>query len=214
MEHPPRLREQKKLRTRRHLMDAALDLFLQHGFDAVSVADVAAAAEVSKPTLFRYFASKEDLVLHRFADHQDEAAHVVRARATGHTPVQALHRHFLQGLSSRDPITGLNDAADVVAFQRLLYTTASLQIRLLHYTEREVDLLAEALRPDTGDALTARLAALHLVTVRHELGRENWRMIAAGRSADEVHPDAVAHADRAFGMLATGMDASLRRPPG
>lgn len=80
MDNTTGLRESKKLRTRRQLAATALELFLERGFDAVSVADVAAAAEVSKPTLFRYFPSKEDLVLDRFADHQDEVARIVRDR--------------------------------------------------------------------------------------------------------------------------------------
>jgi len=45
--------------------DAAVSLFLERGFDRVSVNDIATAAEISKPTLFRYFPTKEDLVLHR-----------------------------------------------------------------------------------------------------------------------------------------------------
>lgn len=61
-------------------------MFLERGFDKVSVAEVAAAADISKPTLFRYFPAKEDLVLHRFADHEDEAARVVTARAPDETP--------------------------------------------------------------------------------------------------------------------------------
>ena len=56
---------------------------LAHGFDHVSVTDIAATAEVSKPTLFRYFPTKEDLVLHRIADHQGEAARVVCDRQPG-----------------------------------------------------------------------------------------------------------------------------------
>ncbi|WP_406731232.1 TetR family transcriptional regulator [Streptomyces sp. NBC_01794] len=211
MEQATGLREQKKLRTHQRLAATALRLFLERGFDAVSVADIAAAAEVSKPTLFRYFAGKEDLVLHRFADHQDEAARIVRTRAADQTPVQALHEHCLLGLRDRDPITGLNDDPDVVTFQQLLYTTPSLQTRLLHYTDREAELLAETLRQDADSSLIARLAALHLVTVRQELGRRNWRKIAEGRSADAVYPEAVVDANRAFGMLATGMDAFPRR---
>ncbi|MFD3694955.1 TetR family transcriptional regulator [Streptomyces sp. NPDC058646] len=203
------LRENKKLRTRRRLEATALELFLERGFDAVSVADVAAAAEVSKPTLFRYFPTKEDLVLDRFADHQDETARIVRDRPAGQGPVGAVHAHFLDALGRRDPITGLCDHPDVLAFQRLLYSTASLESRLARYGAREVELLAAVLETESTPALTARLAALHLVTVRQELGRENWRRIDAGRSADEAYPDAVADADAAFGMLTDGLDRLL-----
>ncbi|WP_405977480.1 TetR/AcrR family transcriptional regulator [Streptomyces sp. NBC_00158] len=203
------LRESKKARTRQHLAATALELFLERGFDAVSVADVAAAAEVSKPTLFRYFPSKEDLVLDRFADHQDEAARIVRDRPHGLTPVRAVHEHFLAALAQRDPITGLCDHPNVLAFQGLLYSTAGLQARIAHYTAGEVEALAAALEAEGVPPFTARLAALQLVTVRHELGRANWRRISAGQSADEAHPAAVAEADRAFAMLADGLDRTL-----
>ncbi|MGW7107420.1 TetR/AcrR family transcriptional regulator [Streptomyces xanthophaeus] len=212
MEKTTGLRENKKLRTRRQLAATALELFLERGFDAVSVADVAAAAEVSKPTLFRYFPSKEDLVLDRFADHQDEAARIVRERPAGQGPVQALHAHFLAALAERDPITGLCDHPNVLAFQRLLYSTASLGSRMAHYTAREVELLAAVLEAESVRPFAARLAALHLVTVRQELGRGNWRRLDAGRSADEVYPEAVADADLAFGMLAGGLDRGLSIP--
>ncbi|MFD1050681.1 TetR family transcriptional regulator, partial [Kibdelosporangium lantanae] len=68
------LRERKREQLTATIADVAIKLFLEHGFDAVSTAAVASAAEVSKPTLFKYFPTKEDLVLHRFADHQDEPA--------------------------------------------------------------------------------------------------------------------------------------------
>ncbi|MFE2124974.1 TetR/AcrR family transcriptional regulator [Streptomyces amritsarensis] len=212
MENTTGLRESKKLRTRRRLAATALELFLERGFDAVSVADVAAAAEVSKPTLFRYFPTKEDLLLDRFADHQDEVARVVRDRPAGRSPVGAVHAHFLTALAERDPITGLCDHPGVLAFQRLLYTTASLESRLSHYTDREVELLAAALKAESVPPLAARLAAVQLVAVRHELGRENWQRLAAGQSADEAHPAAVADADLAFGMLADGLDRALPAP--
>ncbi|NEB81125.1 TetR family transcriptional regulator, partial [Streptomyces sp. SID14478] len=103
----PGLRERKKQRTRQTLSETAIRLFLEKGYDKVSVAEVAAAAEVSKPTLFRYFAAKEDLVLHTFADHEDEAARVVAGRADGESALGALRRHHLAGLERRDPVTGL-----------------------------------------------------------------------------------------------------------
>ncbi|MEV6678159.1 TetR family transcriptional regulator [Streptomyces erythrochromogenes] len=209
MENTTGLRESKKLRTRRQLAATALELFLERGFDAVSVADVAAAAEVSKPTLFRYFPTKEDLLLDRFADHQDEVARIVRDRPAGRTPVGAVHAQFLAALAGRDPITGLCDHPEVLAFQRLLYSTASLESRLSHYGDREVELLAAALEAESVPPLAARLAAVHVVAVRHELGRENWQRLDAGQSADEAHAAAVADADLAFGMLAGGLDGVL-----
>src|SRR5262249_57163897 len=87
---PKGLRARKKARTHDTIADAAISLFLAHGFDQVSINDIAAAAEVSKPTLFRYFPTKEDLVLHRFADHQGEAARVVSDRPTAVWPLTAL----------------------------------------------------------------------------------------------------------------------------
>ncbi|MFJ4862805.1 TetR/AcrR family transcriptional regulator [Streptomyces sp. NPDC088748] len=213
MENTTGLRENKKLRTRQRLAATALELFLERGFDAVSVADVAAAAEVSKPTLFRYFPSKEDLLLDRFADHQDEVARIVRERPAGRTPVGAVHAHFLTALAERDPITGLCDHPNVMAFQQLVYSTDGLKSRLARYTDREVELLAEALEAEAVPPLAAHLAAIHLVAVRHELGRVNWRRIESGQSADGAHAAAVADADQAFGMLAEGLDKALPTAP-
>lgn len=76
------LRDRKKQQTHDALSEAAIALFLEHGFDQVSVADIAAAANVSKPTLFKYFATKQDLVIHRIADHTHESARLIQAAAS------------------------------------------------------------------------------------------------------------------------------------
>ncbi|MCP9991969.1 TetR family transcriptional regulator [Streptomyces albogriseolus] len=188
------LRERKRRRMYRTVSDIAVRMFLERGFDAVSVAEVAAAAEISKPTLFRYFPAKEDLVLYRIADHEEEPARVVRE---GPTPLEALKRHFLQGLERRDPVTGLNDDPEVLAFHTLLYGTPSLVARLYGHLERAEEALAEVL----GGGLDARLAAGQIIAVRRILAQENWRRIAAGERLDAVREDAVAAAERAFGVL-------------
>ncbi|MER5444802.1 TetR/AcrR family transcriptional regulator [Streptomyces sp. NPDC002766] len=192
------LRERKKRRMYEVVSETAVRLFLEKGFDAVSVAEVAAAAGISKPTLFRYFPAKEDLVLHRIADHETEAARVV---AQGPTPIAALRRHFLDGLERDDPVTGLNDHPQVLAFHSLLYGTPSLVARVYAYQQRSEDALAQAL----GGGLEARLAAGQIVAVQRILALDNWRRIAAGEQVDEVRPDAVAAAERAFEMLAVGL---------
>lgn len=197
MSEPTGLRARKKERTRDAIGDAAVSLFLEHGFDRVSVNDVAAAADVSKPTLFRYFPTKEDLVLHRFADHQGEAARVVRDRGSGIRPVTALHRHFRACLDRYDPVTGLNDHPEVVAFHRLVFSTPSLAGRLARYQLEDEEALADAL----GEGIRARLRAAQVLAVQRVLARANWQKIADGRTARDVHPEAVADADEAFGHL-------------
>jgi len=197
---PTGLRARKKARTRDAIADAAISLFLAYGFDHVSIVDIAAAAEVSKPTLFRYFATKEDLVLHRFADHNGEAARVVRDRQNGVPPLTALHRHFRAGLDRYEPVTGLNDHPEVVAFHRLVFTTPSLAGRLTRYMLDDEEALAGALGP----GIEARLRAAQVLAVQRVLARTNWQKIADGRTARDVHPEAVADADQAFAQLRHG----------
>ncbi|MEU3887700.1 TetR family transcriptional regulator [Streptomyces sp. NPDC029041] len=201
----PGLRERKKQRMYETVSDIAVRLFLEKGFDAVSVAEVAAAAEISKPTLFRYFPAKEDLVLYRIADHEGEAARVVAEAGTA--PVEALRRHFVAGLERGDPVTGLNDHPDVLAFHALLYGTPSLVARAYAHQERSEAALAEVL----GGDLEARLAAGQIMAVLRVLALENWRRIAAGERVADVRPEAVAAAERAFGRLAAWLPPNLHR---
>ncbi|MGH3901598.1 MAG: TetR family transcriptional regulator [Pseudonocardiaceae bacterium] len=210
MDQPLGLRERKRRRTHRTISETAIALFLERGYDQVSIADIAAAAEVSRRTLFTYFPSKDDLVLHRIADHEEEAARVVRERMPGEAPLHALHRHLRSALDRRDPITGLCDIPEVVAFYRLVVDTPALASALVRYQARSEDALAAALREATppGDPLAervARLAAVQIVAVHGDLARANLERIAAGQTADAVAPDALAEADRAYELLRSGL---------
>jgi AcrR family transcriptional regulator len=200
------LRERKRQRTHDTISAAAISLFLERGFDAVPVADVAAAAEVSKPTLFKYFPTKEDLVLHRIADHSGEAARVVAGRSAGERPLAALRRHFLDGLRDRDPVTGLNDHPQVLAYHRMVFETPSLAARVASYTEADEVALADALDPRGG--LTARLAAGQILVVQRILARDNWHRLIGGRTAAQVYRPAVTAANRAFDQLGSGLAGS------
>src|SRR5690606_42138107 len=95
-------------------METALDLFEERGFESVSVAEIAEAAEVSKATVFNYFPAKEDLVLAGAEGHLDEAARIVRNRAARQTPHVALRPHHLEMLRDREPLAGLSDRRGVL----------------------------------------------------------------------------------------------------
>lgn len=201
------LRERKRQRTHDAVSAVAISMFLEHGFDRVSVADIADAAEISKPTLFRYFRSKEDLVLHRIADHEGEAARTVRQRPAHQSPLAALHAHFLDGLARRDPVTGLNDHPEVLAFHNMIFSTPSLSARLNEYIARDEQALTDALvqTAPAPDELTARLAAVQIIAVQRTLARENWRRLTAGETADDLSEAARASADRGFRLLTSGL---------
>ncbi|MFJ9692582.1 TetR/AcrR family transcriptional regulator [Kitasatospora sp. NPDC101183] len=202
------LRERKKQQTRRAISEAAIALFLERGFDGVPVSDVAAAADVSTMTVFNHFPTKEDLVLHRFEDHFDDTAATVLARDPGESALGALRRRFLAGLDRRDVVTGLNDDEHVLAFHRMVLAAPSLRLRVLEQAARTVDALAAALAEQTRTGprdVAARTAATQLCGVQNELVRENVRRLAAGETADAVHPGAVAAARQAFALLEHGL---------
>jgi AcrR family transcriptional regulator len=192
------LRERKKQQTYDALSEAAIALFLKRGFDEVSVTDIAEAANVSKPTLFKYFPTKQDLVLHRIADHRHESARVVAAAAV--PPVQALREHFLAGLTARDPVTGLNDHPQVLAYYKLVFTTPALTTRLHQFMDDDERALAQAL----GGDLTGELLAAQAVSIQRVLSRRNWEAITAGQRAADRYLDAVTEAETAFDGLPIG----------
>jgi AcrR family transcriptional regulator len=200
------LRERKKQRTRETIANAAVSLFVASGFDRVSVAEVADASEVSRRTLFAYFPTKEDLVVHRFAEQETESGRVVLERAD-QPPLTALSEHFLDGLVRRDAGTGLDDRPETLALREMIATTPALAARMLRFNVGAERSLAEALVQTTAaKPSVARLAAAQIVAVRWTLAVDNGAMLIAGMTAAERYPDAVTAAERGFAMLRSGLD--------
>ncbi len=84
------LRERKKLRTREQITEAAIALFADRGFEGTTVDDIAAAADVSRRTFFRYFARKEDVILHWKQETARELHDALAARPPGESPLEAV----------------------------------------------------------------------------------------------------------------------------
>lgn len=91
---PPGRRERKKAATRQKIADAARRLFLERGYDAVGIRDVAAEADVAVTTLFSHFASKEALVFEQDGDFQQRLVRAVTDRAPHEPLIPALRREI------------------------------------------------------------------------------------------------------------------------
>lgn len=147
------LREIKQLRTRQALAEAAADLFRRKGFDATTIADVAAAAEVGTRTLFRYFASKEDLL---FPDHDDRVQAAVRTIETSappERPAEVLLRALAQAESDDDIASGMTALRLRLMREHPAVRGKALQL----YSDAQLEIsraLANAF-PDQYDNLTA-----------------------------------------------------------
>jgi AcrR family transcriptional regulator len=90
------LRDTKRRQTRDALAEAALRLFAERGFDAVTVAEIAAEANVSSKTAFNYFPKKEDLLLGRRQEIELDLLLTVRQRPQGEAVIAAVRRHTLK----------------------------------------------------------------------------------------------------------------------
>ncbi|MER6466380.1 TetR/AcrR family transcriptional regulator [Streptomyces sp. NPDC001288] len=207
MTAPIGLRERKKAKTRSAISAAAITMFLERGYDRVSVAEIAAAAEVTKSTVFVYFPSKDDLALHRIADHVDQSARVVRGRRTDQSPLDALEEMFLSQLDARDAISGLSDRPEVIAYSRMVIETPSLATALNRYQERSTRLLAAALEEASPSltAMTSRLAACQISAVQFLLIRANQERVVGGAAPDSVAAEARQDALTAFESLRNGL---------
>ncbi|PZG22079.1 TetR family transcriptional regulator [Nonomuraea aridisoli] len=151
------LRERKKLRTRRTLIETGLRLFAENGYDATTVADICAAAELSPATFFAYFPAKEDLV---FADQPERVAamrEIIAARRPGE-PLREVLMRGMDRLAVSEQWSIPPDDELVAIRARLIATEPALRavaLRRLFDVQREwADALAEAF-PDELDELGA-----------------------------------------------------------
>ncbi|MEU6990557.1 helix-turn-helix domain-containing protein [Streptomyces sp. NPDC046465] len=199
------LRERKKRQTAMRIWRSALDLFLERGYDKVSVAEIAAAADVSKMTVFNYFGTKEDVLLRPMEDHASDAADAVRGRAPGESAVVAVRRQFLAKVDERDPSIGLSDDPRLLQMRQLISDTPALTRRILLFQMRGIELLTEVLTEETGDRLLAGVAAHQLVAARDAVILENHRRLLAGDRAEDIAGDCAALAERAFDLVEKGL---------
>ncbi len=169
---PPKgLRERKKQRTRELIAETARGLFVERGFERVTVAELARAAEVSEKTVFNYFPSKEDLVFWRLESFEDELLDAIRTRAPGESVLAGFGHFVLQRrglLAERDPAA----RAALLGATRMIAESPALLEReqqiFQRYTRSLADLIARELGADPDD-LEPWVAANALMGVHRAL---------------------------------------------
>ncbi|GAA4910478.1 TetR/AcrR family transcriptional regulator [Nonomuraea thailandensis] len=161
-------------------------LFLQRGFDAVTVADVAREADVAVQTVFNHFPSKEDLFFQERDGYVSLPSRAVRSRGTGETVAQALARGYLRLLGDYH-VAGL--LLQSIDYQRTLDASPALRGRELELRQERESLLAAALAEDApplSEGLRPALMAAFASAVDRVLDAEVRRRLLAGEPAGQV----------------------------
>ena len=159
-EGQPGIRERKRQAVRDHLSDVALQLLADRPFDAVTVDEIAAAAGVSRRTFFRYFTSKEEVVL-SFLDDMGARLHdAIVARPPDEPPLQAVHTALRPRIAAVAA-----DAERTLRFVRLLQTSPSLRAQELERRARLRELVADAIAQRLGTDLNAGLRPRLLASI-------------------------------------------------
>ena len=131
------LRERKKAQTRAAIQRHALHLFQRDGYTATTMEQIAAAADVSPSTLYRYFPTKEDLVLQD--DYDPMMAAAFRAQPAGLPVLEAFRAAVHEVLVSIDP----SDREEAIARARLSFTIPEVRARALDHMLDTADMIAE-----------------------------------------------------------------------
>jgi AcrR family transcriptional regulator len=172
-EEPSRggLAVRKKERTRRQLAEAAAELFSIRGYSGTTIDEIAAAVDVSPRTFFRYFPTKEDLVVAIGAMSLDQLLEALRNRPAEESLQVALRRAIDQSLAPE-----WEDTKRVRAFLTLLRETPALRARWLEEADAKRELMAGiiATRTDSDPSDLRNLLIAGAITLTIDTALQAW----------------------------------------
>jgi AcrR family transcriptional regulator len=194
----PGLRERRKRETRQAVSEIATQMFVQRGFDEVTIVQVADAAGVAKMTVTNYFPRKEDLVFDRAEAVERHLADVIAARAPGESMLAAIRRDYAEAVARADVSLGLSSPG----FARMILSSPALVSRAREMLDRREQALGDALAAETGtDNPQQRLVAALLASVHRVLAAEATQRSLAGQPPEKICAALADAAARAFDLL-------------
>jgi AcrR family transcriptional regulator len=205
----PGLRERRKQETRQAISNIATQMFVDRGFDEVTIAEVADAAGVAKMTVTNYFPRKEDLVLDRAEAIERHLADVIAARAPGESMLAAIRRDYAEAVARADVTLGLSSPA----FAAMILGSPVLAGRVREMLDRREQLLGDAIAAETGtDGPQQRLVAVLLASVHRVLAAEASRRSLEGQPRGQICAVLADAATRAFDLLEPSLGSYGIRP--
>jgi AcrR family transcriptional regulator len=202
------LRETKKRRTRETIAQAAADLFRQHGFDAVSVDDVAAAADVSRQTVFNYFPTKEKMLFDREDEVEAALVALVADRPDGASLLAAFRRHT-RGFWERFGEI-LSTGTETHGFWKIVEASPALRAYAEASFGRQAQRVGEEIARSWGrppDEPICHVLARACCGVNVAILTTGLERLTAGDDPATVTRDMLVAADRAYDLLENGLAA-------
>jgi AcrR family transcriptional regulator len=199
----PRTGERGGPATRAKIREVANGLFIEHGYDAVTVAEVARVAGVSSVTVFNHFPRKEDLFLDRTDDAIELLHSAVHDRAAGVDALASLRDTSLALYDVGHPLSGVDERS--AGFFRTVAGSPALVARAREIASELQHTLADDLTADPlfdGDA--SLFAALFLAGYSSVLV-ETARRVIAGEVVSEVSKDHRIRLEHLFDALRNGL---------
>jgi AcrR family transcriptional regulator len=205
------LRERRKQETRQAISDIATRMFVERGFEEVTIAQVAGAAGVAKMTVTNYFPRKEDLVFDRAEAVVRHMADVVAGRAPGESMLAAIRRDYAEAVARAEVTIGLSSPG----FAQMIINSTVLTGRVLEMLDERERALGDAIAAETGtDNPQQRLVAALLASVHRVLSGEASRRSLAGQSREEICAVLADASTRAFDLLEPSLGSYGIRPLG
>ena len=207
---PPDRRTRKRLATRQRISDIASRLFVERGFDQVTVDEIAEAADVARMTVFNHFSRKEDMFFDLDEEGREDLLAALQKRDAGTSPIEALRLFAHWAVAEQRPYIRFFEPGSE-RFMKTIRASEALKARARAIRDELTDMLHLALmkaadrhQPDAA----AKLAASLLVAVWEVAFLEAHRIFHQSRSIKKANKAFLAIVDQGIRGLKTAAEGS------